>query len=218
MYEMQQLPRKMRGRPHRGSPGPSRRESTAHHPKPKRFQGITRSVSQGLALHSLLRTKTDRHPLTLRLRPLFLEKTKSPSPSPAHAPTRATSSSSATIYQKRKEANSQHIGTPPRSPQQETLTGILGISLVVPPMSRPGVAAAFVTSLRDVPDLFEDLDTKALVVGIVAGEVAVVLALGVGAGAAKDELFPVAHSGLFGMCRAGGNGTVGVSVSRHQAS
>lgn len=70
------------------------------------------------------------------------------------------------------------------------------VGLVAPATSCSGAAAALVTSLGDVPDLFEDLDAEALVVGIVAGEVAVVLALCVRAGAAEDELFPVAHIGV----------------------
>lgn len=61
----------------------------------------------------------------------------------------------------------------------------------------PGArGAALVAGLGDVPDLLEDLDAEALVVGVVAGEVAVVLALGVGAGAAEDEFLPVAHVGF----------------------
>lgn len=36
-------------------------------------------------------------------------------------------------------------------------------------------------------------------VGVVAREVAIVLALGVGAGAAEDELFPVAHLDPYGL-------------------
>lgn len=62
---------------------------------------------------------------------------------------------------------------------------------------------ALITALRDIPDLLQDLDTKALVVGVVSCEVTVVLALSVGARAAKDELFPVAHDG----------GSVGASQS-----
>lgn len=46
--------------------------------------------------------------------------------------------------------------------------------------SRPA-AAALVTCLRHIPDLLQDLDAKALVIRVVACEVAVVLALGVGA-------------------------------------
>lgn len=93
----------------------------------------------------------------------------------------------------------------------KALTGILRrVGLVCPPASCSGVAAAFITGLGNVPDLLEDLDTKALVVGVVAGEVAVVLALCVGARAAEDELFPVAHLDLIGTgwCKA----AVGVSI------
>lgn len=50
---------------------------------------------------------------------------------------------------------------------------------MAPAAGCPGAAAAFVTGLRDVPDFLEDLDTEALVIGVVAGEVAVILALGV---------------------------------------
>lgn len=40
-------------------------------------------------------------------------------------------------------------------------------------------------------------------VGIVAGEMAVVLPLGVGAGASEDELFPVAHCSVFCLSTGG---------------
>lgn len=80
-------------------------------------------------------------------------------------------------------------------PDTRTLTRVLRIGLLAPPASCSRTAT-FVTGLGDIPDLLEDLDAEALVVGVVAGEVAVVLALGVGAGAAKDELFPVAHCHL----------------------
>lgn len=59
----------------------------------------------------------------------------------------------------------------------------------------PIATAAFIAGLRYVPDLLEDLDPKALVIGIVACEVAVVLALGVGTRAAENEFLPVAHVG-----------------------
>lgn len=55
------------------------------------------------------------------------------------------------------------------------------------------VASTLVTGFGDVPDLLEDLDTKALMVGVVASKVTVILALGVGAGATEDEFFPIAH-------------------------
>lgn len=61
--------------------------------------------------------------------------------------------------------------------------------------SRPVVASTLVADLGDVPDLLEDLHPKALVVGIVAGKVAIVFSFGVGARAAKDEFFPITHLG-----------------------
>lgn len=64
-------------------------------------------------------------------------------------------------------------------PSSPATVRVLCVGLVVPPASCPGAAAALVTGLGDVPDLLEDLDAEALMIGIVAGEVAVVLALGV---------------------------------------
>lgn len=63
---------------------------------------------------------------------------------------------------------------------------------------------ALVAGFGHIPDLLEDLHAEALVVGIVARKVAVVLALGVGASAAKDELFPVAHGDVLGSRVVGG--------------
>lgn len=62
--------------------------------------------------------------------------------------------------------------------------------------SATAAAGAFITCFRDVPYLLEDLDAEALVVRVVARKVAVVFAFGIGAGAAEDELLPVAHIGL----------------------
>lgn len=44
---------------------------------------------------------------------------------------------------------------------------------------RPVVASTLVAHFGDVPDLLEDLDPKALVVGVVAGKVAIILPLSV---------------------------------------
>jgi hypothetical protein len=77
-----------------------------------------------------------------------------------------------------------------------SLTGFLPIGLVCSRRCPVVPLAAFVADLGHFPDLLEDLHTEALVVGVVAGEMAVALALGVGAGAAEDELFPVAHCGV----------------------
>lgn len=65
---------------------------------------------------------------------------------------------------------------------------------------RPIVARTFVANFGHVPDLFEDLDTKALVVGVVAGKMAVVLPLSIGARTPKDEFFPVTHLETYGGC------------------
>lgn len=65
--------------------------------------------------------------------------------------------------------------------------------------SRPSVGTwkvgvdALVAGLGHIPDLLKHLHAEALVVGVVTCEVAVVLALRIGTGAAEDEFFPVAH-------------------------
>lgn len=74
-----------------------------------------------------------------------------------------------------------------------------------------------VARLGHIPDLPEDLDREALVVGVVAREVAVVLEPGKRAGAAEDEFLPVAHVKMLwwwwrsGRCAiASGSGLVGM--------
>lgn len=73
----------------------------------------------------------------------------------------------------------------------------MGNILMTPSISRrlhcSSATAAFITGPGNVPYLLEYLNAKTLVVWVVSCEVAIVLALGIGTLAAKDEFFPVTH-------------------------
>lgn len=76
--------------------------------------------------------------------------------------------------------------------------------------SRCPTTIAFITGFGNIPDFFEDLNAETLVVGVITGEMTVILELCVGAGATEDEFFPVAHVGLYLYFFWGGGGEGGV--------